>query len=76
MFPPSFFIACLLFSFGSPPNDLILPMSSSMFLTSSFHPLPPFTPPVRVSFTFLSFVSSMIICAMVLTLIWSSEPTL
>jgi hypothetical protein len=38
---------------GFHPSALILPMSSSMFLTSPFQPLPPSTSPVSLSLTFL-----------------------
>jgi len=69
-------MACSLFSLGFQSNDLILLMSRSVFLTSPFQPLPPSTPRVSLSLTFLSFISSTTISAMVLTLFWSSEPTL
>jgi len=59
---------------GFHPSFLILLMSSSMFLTSPFQPLSPSTPPVNLNLTSLSFVSFMVISAVVLTSVWSSEP--
>jgi hypothetical protein len=61
---------------GFQPSDLILLMFRSMFLTSPFQPFPPSTQPVSLNLTFLSFISSAVISAMVLTLVWSSEPML
>ena len=69
-------MACSLFSLGFHPKPLSLLVSRSMFLTSPFQPLPQSTPRVSLSLTFLSFISSTTISAMVLTLFWSSEPTL
>ena len=40
------FTASVLFSLGFHPKPLSLVVSSSMFFTSPFQPLPPFTPPV------------------------------
>jgi hypothetical protein len=71
-----FFMDCLLLCFGFHPRVLSLVMSRSMFLTSPFQPIPPSTPPVSLSLTFLSFISFTTVSAMVLTLVWSSEPML
>jgi hypothetical protein len=46
-----------------------------MFLTSPFQPLPPSTPPADLNLTFLSFISSVTISAMVLTLALSGNST-
>ncbi len=69
-------MACLLLCLGFHSSVLILLMFRSMFLTSPFQPLPPSIPPASLSLTFSSRICSMTVSAMVLTVVWSSEPTL
>jgi hypothetical protein len=66
-------MACWVLCLGFQLSVLILLMSRRMFLTSPFQPLPPSTPPVNLSLTFLGFIFSTTVSAMVLTLVWSSE---
>lgn len=68
--------ACRLLSLGFQPRDFNLLESSSMFFASPFQPLPPSTFSVNLSLTFLSYIVSATILAMVMTLVCSSEPTL
>lgn len=69
-------MVCWVLCLGFILSVLILLMSRSMFFTSSFQLLPPSTPPVSLGLTFLGFISFMTVSAMVLTLVWSSEPML
>lgn len=71
-----FVVACCEIGFGFHPSVLILRMSRRMFFTSPFQPLPPSTPLVSLSLPFLGFISSTTVSAMVLTVVWSSEPML
>ena len=69
-------IASSLVYFGRHPLDLSLLTSSSIFLTSPFHPLPSSVPPVNSMGMSSTPDSASMIRATALTSIWSEEPTL
>ena len=71
----AFCTACLLLSLGFHPVFSALVISRSMYFTSPFHPLPPFTPPVVCIWGF-RFIFCATICAISVTVIQSLFPTL